>query len=180
VDFNLLSDQRDLVRLMTGLQRMAALHDLPPLKAITSNVFPASFTDKVRKVGDVNLKNRILTAMGAWMLDGPAPLRQFMFRSFIMESPGIRQALQDDELLEAYVRRGARGVWHCSCTCRMGADDDPMAVTTPAGRVRGVDGLRVVDASIFPKIPAFFIVSSIYIAAEKAAAVIHAHSREQA
>jgi 5-(hydroxymethyl)furfural/furfural oxidase len=153
VDFNLLSDQRDLVRLMTGLQRMAALHDLPPLKAITSDVFPASFTDKVRKVGDVNLKNRILTTVGAWMLDGPAPLRQFMFRSFIMESSSIRQALRDEELLEAYVRRGARGVWHCSCSCRMGADDDPMAVTTPTGRVRGVHGLRVVDASIFPVIP---------------------------
>lgn len=153
VDFNLLSDHRDLVRLMTGLKQVAALHDLPPLKAISSNVFPASFTDKVRKVGDVNLKNRILTTLGAWMLDGPAPLRQFMFRSFIMESPGIRQALQDDDLLEAYVRRGARGVWHCSCSCRMGADNDPMAVTTPTGRVRGVHGLRVVDASIFPMIP---------------------------
>jgi 5-(hydroxymethyl)furfural/furfural oxidase len=153
VDFNLLADQRDLVRLMTGLQRMAALHDLPPLKAITSNVFPASFTDKVRKVGDVNLKNKILTTVGAWMLDGPAPLRQFMFRSFIMESSGIRQTLQDEEMLEAYIRRGARGVWHCSCSCRMGADDDPMAVTTPTGRVRGVHGLRVLDASIFPMIP---------------------------
>jgi 5-(hydroxymethyl)furfural/furfural oxidase len=153
VDFNLLSDQRDLVRLMTGLQRMAALHELPPMKAITSNVFPASFTDKVRKVGDVNLKNRILTTVGAWMLDGPAPLRQFMFRSFIMESSGINRALQDEEMLEAYIRRGARGVWHCSCSCRMGADDDPMAVTTPTGRVRGVHGLRVVDASIFPMIP---------------------------
>ena len=153
VDFNLLSDQRDLVRLMTGLRRMAELHDLPPLKAITSSVFPASFTDKVRKVGDVNLKNRILTTVGAWMLDGPEPLRQLMLRGFIMESSGIRQALRDDEMLEAYIRRGARGVWHCSCSCRMGADDDPMAVNTPSGRVRGVHGLRVVDASIFPMIP---------------------------
>jgi len=153
VDFNLLSDQRDLVRLMNGLQRMAALHDLPPLKVITSDVFPASFTDKVRKVGDVNLKNRILTTLGAWMLDGPSPLRRFMFRQFIMESSGIRAALRDEEMLEAYIRRGARGVWHCSCSCRMGADDDSMAVTTPTGRVRGVHGLRVVDASIFPMIP---------------------------
>jgi len=40
-------------------------------------------------------------------------------------------------------------------------------------KVHGVKGLRVVDASIFPKIPGFFIVSSIYIAAEKAADVIH-------
>ncbi len=35
----------------------------------------------------------------------------------------------------------------------MGADDDPMAVTDTQGRVRGVEGLRVVDASIFPVVP---------------------------
>jgi len=51
------------------------------------------------------------------------------------------------------VRKAAVGVWHASCTCRMGADDDPMAVTDNAGRVRGVEGLRVVDASIFPVVP---------------------------
>jgi choline dehydrogenase len=42
--------------------------------------------------------------------------------------------------------------------------------------VHGVTGLRVVDASIFPRIPGFFIVSSIYIAAEKAADVIHTNA----
>ena len=153
VDFNLLADQRDLVRLMDGFRRIASLHDLPPLKQVASDTFPASFTDKIRKIGDVNLKNRILTTLGAWMLDGPAPLRQFMFRTFIMESPHVRQALQDEEMLESYIRRSAVGVWHCSCSCRMGADDDPMAVTTQTGRVRGVHGLRVVDASLFPMIP---------------------------
>ena len=56
---------------------MAALHDLPPLKAITSIVFPASFTDKIRQVGDFNLKNRITHAIGAELMDGPASLRQF-------------------------------------------------------------------------------------------------------
>jgi 5-(hydroxymethyl)furfural/furfural oxidase len=44
-------------------------------------------------------------------------------------------------------------VWHASCTCRMGADDDPRAVTDTAGKVRGVGGLRVVDASLFPTVP---------------------------
>jgi len=47
-----------------------------------------------------------------------------------------------------------------------------MAVLDSAFRVRGVSNLRVVDASIFPKIPGFFIVTSIYVAAEKAAQVI--------
>ncbi len=153
VDFNLLADQRDLVRLMSGFRRIASLHDLPPLKAVTSDAFPASFTDKIRKIGDVNMKNRVITTLGAWLLDGPAPLRRFMVQNFIMESPDVQQALQDDERLEAYIRRSTVGVWHCSCSCRMGSDDDPMAVTSPSGRVRGVHGLRVVDASIFPSVP---------------------------
>jgi len=55
--------------------------------------------------------------------------------------------------IEAFVRKSTIGVWHASCSCRMGTDGDSMAVTDPEGRVRGVDGLRVVDASIFPLVP---------------------------
>lgn len=61
---------------------------------------------------------------------------------------------------------------HASCTCKIGADDDPMAVLDSRFRVRGVQGLRVVDASVFPKIPGYFIVSAIYMISEKAADVI--------
>lgn len=153
VDFNLLADQRDLTRLMHGFRTIAALHEMPVMQAVISDAFPASFTDKIRKVGDVTLRNKLLTTVGAWLLDGPSSLRRFMIQNFIMESSGIDQALRDDDLLEAYIRRATVGVWHCSCSCRMGADDDPMAVTSPSGRVRGVQGLRVVDASIFPTIP---------------------------
>jgi 5-(hydroxymethyl)furfural/furfural oxidase len=153
VDFNLLSDRRDLARLASGFRRISALHDLPPLQAVTSDAFPASFTDKIRKVGTYNTKNRILTRIGATLMDGPSFLRQFVIRGFVMESAGLGQALKEDEALEAYIKRASVGVWHCSCSCRMGADDDPIAVTDPEGRVRGVHGLRVVDASIFPVIP---------------------------
>jgi 5-(hydroxymethyl)furfural/furfural oxidase len=59
----------------------------------------------------------------------------------------------DDEACESVVRKAAIGVWHASCSCRMGADSDPMAVTDSQGRVRGVEGLRVVDASLFPLVP---------------------------
>lgn len=153
VDFNLLSDHRDLLRLARGFRQIAALHDLPPLQAVSSDPFPASFTDKIRRVGAYNTKNRILTRIGATLMDGPALFRRQIMRGFIMESAGLVQALQDDDALETYIRRAAVGVWHCSCSCRMGAEDDPMAVTDPAGRVRGVHGLRVVDASIFPVVP---------------------------
>jgi 5-(hydroxymethyl)furfural/furfural oxidase len=153
VDFNLLSDHRDLVRLTNGFRRIATLHDLPPLQAITSDPFPASFTDKIRQVGTYNTKNQILTRIGATLMDGPAFMRKFIMQGFIMESAGLVKALHDDAALEAYIKRAAVGVWHCSCSCRMGSEDDPMAVTDEQGRVRGVHGLRVVDASIFPVVP---------------------------
>ena len=153
VDFNLLSDHRDLQRLARGFRQIADLHELPPLKAVTSDAFPASFTDKIRRVGTYNTKNRILTRIGAMLMDGPTFLRQFVIRGFVMESAGLVQALQNDEALETYIKRASVGVWHCSCSCRMGAADDPMAVTDNEGRVRGVHGLRVVDASIFPVVP---------------------------
>ena len=61
--------------------------------------------------------------------------------------------IADGPALQAFVRKAAIGVWHASCTCRMGRADDPMAVVDTQGRVKGVQGLRVVDASIFPIVP---------------------------
>jgi choline dehydrogenase len=61
---------------------------------------------------------------------------------------------------------------HASCTCPIGADDDPMAVLDSNFRVRGVQSLRVVDASVFPKIPGFYVALPIYMISEKAADVI--------
>lgn len=153
VDFNLLSDDRDLARLMDGFKKMAALHDDPAHRAVASDPFPASYSDKVRQIGQVNTKNKILTNVMARLLDGPAPLRRFLIEKLIMEDFTLADVLGDDAKLEAFTRQAAVGVWHASCTCRMGADDDPMAVTDNAGRVRDIAGLRVVDASIFPVVP---------------------------
>jgi len=153
VEFNLLSDKRDLDRLVDGFRRMAVLHETPAMQAATCDTFPASYSDKVRQVGLVNRKNKFLTGVMAKLLDGPDPLRRFLIEKLIMEGFTVDDVMHDDEKAEAFVRGAAVGVWHASCTCRMGADDDPMAVTDNAGRVRGVQGLRVVDASIFPVVP---------------------------
>ncbi|KAL6706539.1 hypothetical protein ACN47E_005295 [Coniothyrium glycines] len=61
---------------------------------------------------------------------------------------------------------------HASSTCPIGADNDPNAVLDSSFRVRGVSGLRVVDASVFPHIPGTFTAVSTYMVAEKAADVI--------
>src|SRR3954452_14193974 len=150
VEFNLLSDKRDLDRLMTGFKKMAALQMSAPLKAVTDNPFPASYSDRVRQIGVVNTRNKVITAVVAQLLDGPAALRKYMIDNFVIEGFTFEQVMTDDEALEAFVRKAAIGVWHASCSCRMGRPDDPMAVVDTQGRVKGVQGLRVVDASVFP------------------------------
>lgn len=79
--------------------------------------------------------------------------------------------ISSTEELTEFARNEAWG-HHASCTAPIGADNDPMAVLDSEFRVRGVDGLRVVDASSFPKIPGMYIALPIYMMSEKAADVI--------
>ncbi len=79
--------------------------------------------------------------------------------------------LQTDKELGDWVRAEAFA-HHGAGTAKIGAASDPMAVLNSRFEVRGTFGLRVVDASIFPRIPGTFLVSSVYIASEKAADVI--------
>jgi 5-(hydroxymethyl)furfural/furfural oxidase len=153
VEFNLLSDRRDLDRLMDGFRRMGAMQIGAALGAATSPPFPARYSDRVRQIGVVNDRNRRITSIFAKLLDGPEWLRRWLIDRFIVEGYRFDQLMSDDEALESFIRTANIGVWHASCTCRMGAADDPMAVTDTQARVRGVQGLRVVDASLFPCVP---------------------------
>lgn len=176
VEFNLLSDMRDLERLKQGIRQLSGLFDHPAMQAVCSLSFPASWGDKVRQVGAVTAKNKLLTGIAAKLLDGPEAVRRFMFEKFIMDEFTLPQILTDDEAMESFIKQTAVGVWHASCSCRMGADDDPMAVTDPAGRVRGVGGLRVVDASVFPVVPCANTNFPTLMTAEKMAdAILQGH-----
>ena len=172
VEFNLLSDRRDLERMMDGVRRFGAMHLTPTMQTVTEFPFPASYSDKVRQVGLINKKNKLITDLLARALDGPAFLRGTLIRKLIMEGFTLEQLLRDDDAVEAFCRKAAVGVWHATCTCRMGSEDDPMAVTDPAGRVRAVDGLRVVDASIFPVVPCANTNFPVLMTAEKCADAI--------
>ena len=61
-------------------------------------------------------------------------------------------ALQSDEELNGFIKEHVESAFHPCGTCKMGSADDPNAVVDPHGRVIGVDGLRVADSSIFPRI----------------------------
>ncbi|HEY3487494.1 MAG TPA: GMC family oxidoreductase [Gammaproteobacteria bacterium] len=92
------------------------------------------------------------------------------------EVPGRK--VQSREQIRQFIKDEAWG-HHASCTCKIGADTDPMAVLDGDFRVRGTRNLRVVDASVFPKIPGFFIVTPVYMISEKASDVIIADARKK-
>ncbi|RFU28350.1 hypothetical protein B7463_g8005, partial [Scytalidium lignicola] len=84
--------------------------------------------------------------------------------------------VQTENEVKEFIRRDAWG-HHACCSARIGADSDSTAVLDSNFKVRGTAGLRVVDASVFPAIPGYFIVSAVYMISEKAAAVIIADAK---
>ena len=79
--------------------------------------------------------------------------------------------VQTIDEIKTFIKNQAWG-HHASCSCKIGTDEDPMAVLDGNFRVRGTKNLRVVDASVFPRIPGYFIVSAVYMISEKASDVI--------
>jgi len=77
---------------------------------------------------------------------------QDAFAPFVKHEIQPGQAVQSDVELDAFIAEHAESAYHPCGTCKMGRVDDPMAVVDPECRVIGVEGLRVADSSIFPRI----------------------------
>jgi choline dehydrogenase len=85
-------------------------------------------------------------------------------------APGPSVASDAD--IDAHLRRKAESAYHPSCTCRMGGADDALAVVDGELRVRGIEGLRVVDASVMPSVVSGNLNAPTIMIAEKAADLI--------
>ena len=152
IEVNAFGDERDLARAM---QAMRFAHDLlsrPAVRALVTYRFGGSFSERVRALDARRPVNRVRSALGAFLLDGPAPLRDFLMRSAVCPGAELDALVAGDTGLEAWLRENITGFFHPVGTCRMGAPDDEGAVVDPEGRVRGVAGLRVADASVMPVI----------------------------
>lgn len=153
VDFRMLSDERDMQRLREAFRFVSALTQSASVAKVTSTAFPANYSDRVRRYSSPGLRNQAVMQLFASMLDALPAMRPWLIKKFVTEGASMSEILRDDTILDAYITKSVTGVWHPVGTCRMGDANDPLAVTDSSGRVHGVSGLRVCDASVMPSIP---------------------------
>jgi choline dehydrogenase len=125
--------------------RSASAHDAP---IINPNAMSTRAEEELI-VGAMKRLRALAHATGVWVRE-------------VQPGPAV---VSDEELLE-WVRGHAVNGYHASSTCAMGKKGDKSAVVDPRGKVYGVEGLRVVDTSVFPLLPAGHPMSTIYALAE--------------
>ena len=118
------------------------------------------------------MRNLAVTGMAGALLDLAGPMAPGLSERMAGAGVALPDLLNNSARMDAFLDDAATGVWHASGTCRMGAALDPMAVCDGAGRVIGVEGLRVCDASVFPTIPCANLNLPAMMTAERIASLI--------
>ena len=153
VEFNFTGHELDLRRFMDGFRRCVEILAHDKVRAITNLTFPVKFTDRLRRLNRITAANKFKSAAIAALIDLVPPLGGPIFSTLADRRVDLAALVADDAALAEHIQHNVAGTFHPVGTCRMGAPDDRDAVTDPSGRVRGVSGLRVIDASIMPTIP---------------------------
>ena len=169
IDFRLLSDRRDLLRLMAAFRLAVRALGADSMRDSITGIFPSTYSARVRRYLRPTRRNGVLMGLAAPLMDASPALRARVLAGAIESEADAVMLAADDALLEAHLRRHVGGVWHPCGTCAMGRPADTMAVTDPGARVRGVEGLMVCDASLMPRSPSANINVPILMMAEKIA-----------
>ena len=153
VSFRMLSDSSDFNRMVEGFRLAAQLMADHEVRALRNETFAAGYSRVVRGLNRPGVSNSVATKVLARVLDGPAPLRQSILRWGIASGDVSEDRLYDEDWIKSTVRNRTFGTYHPAGTCAMGSPNDADVVLDPRTRVLGIDGLRVVDASVMPTIP---------------------------
>jgi len=150
------------VMAMVGLSRPESRGSIA-LRARDPAVTPAIVTGHLTHPNDAQLLLRGLRFVRRVCATAP-------FGALVETEMQPGMDVQDDDALLAYIHANASSLFHAVGTCAMGRDDD--AVVTESLAVRGVDGLRVVDASVMPFVPTGNTCAPVMMVAEKAADLV--------
>jgi 5-(hydroxymethyl)furfural/furfural oxidase len=175
VEFNFTGHELDLQRFMQGFRRSVEVLAHDKVRAMSSITFPVKFNDRLRRLNRINAKNKLMSAAVARLIDLVPPLAVPIFGTLADRRVDLQTLVQDDDALADHIRENVAGTFHPVGTCRMNVDaNDRDAVTDPVGRLRGFEGLRVVDASIMPTAPRGNTNIPTIMVAEKISAAIDA------
>ncbi len=173
IKFNLLDDARDLQRGIDALRLIDDLSRENPVSEMVDAIFVPSMTPLALLMMQDNWKAQALSIAGALTLSGPAIVRR---RALKKAGTPLSEILSTNNL-EDVVRAMALPGGHVAGTCRMGDPNSSATVVDSDCRVVGTEGLRVVDASIFPTLMAAGTNLPVMMAAEKIAETIRKEQR---
>jgi 5-(hydroxymethyl)furfural/furfural oxidase len=174
IEFNFLDDAVDLERMIIAFRLALEFALSPGVEAMSRTAFAVQFGDRLRRMNELNPGNARNARLLAALLDRVPMLDRLVLGRLTSTHADLKTLLTNRAALIAHLHENVAGVFHPAGTCRMGTSTDPLAVVDCAGRVYGIDGLRVADASIMPTVPSGNTHLPTIMVAEKIAATIAA------
>jgi len=172
VEFNFVGHELDLKRFMLGFRRAGEILAHDEVRAMRGVTFPVKFTDRLRRLNRITPANKWASATVAKFIDVAPWMAGPIFSTLADRRIDLATLIKDDDALAEHIRENVAGTFHPVGTCRMGPANNRNAVVDMEGRVRGLAGLRVVDASIMPTAPRGNTNIPTIMVAEKIAAAI--------
>jgi 5-(hydroxymethyl)furfural/furfural oxidase len=172
--FDFQSDERDRVRHAAAVRRAAGWLLAPEVRPLWHSAFPLARTERMTKLNDINIWNDMRARAISTVLDYVPAASRSVIGTMSHRGLDLETIARDDAALDDFVRNSITGMAHHAGTCRMGRADDRDAVVDPCGRVYGVSGLRVIDASVMPWVPRGNTnIPTIMVAEKMADAMLH-------
>jgi len=152
-EFNLLGEPGDLERMRAGFRAAYSIINSPQVRELLLTSFPANFAPRVLRANRRTWWNGVQSRLLTLALDAAGPARKSLLHLLVASGPDLARIIDDDAALGSWLRRSVTGWFHPAGTCRMGISGDAHAVVDPlTARVHGVKGLRIVDASVMPRL----------------------------
>lgn len=169
IAFDMLSDPRDFVRLKEGMRLAVSMFESVAATGLSDAPVVLTEAAKLGRYNNFSRWNALRAGAASAMLSVAPPLGRAVLERLAKLVPAA-DLMRDAAALDAFVTRAVTGTGHVCGTCRMGRIDDPQAVVDAAGRVHGMAGLMVADASIMPRVPSANTHIPVVMVAEKIAA----------
>ena len=158
----------DAERLRAGVDVACSMMASEQVRRVRNEVFTSGYSGVVRRLNGPGAMGTLLSEVLARLLDGPPAMRRNVLRIGVARGSVSESRLSRDRWRQALVRDRPIWSYHPVGTCAMGAEDDDSAVVDRRGRVLGIDGLSVIDASIMPVIPRANTCLPVLMLAERA------------